>query len=168
MQLSRLCVDEPVEKVMIRCGRERVAMLARVTAGGPKRELGPILRARWPTTSTTPWTTLRLHVKQLPLHTNVGVRLLLGDRGQASSRRRAASTDTNDEVALSVATVWEIAISGRLVNVTLLDCWSTALARRGFGPMPVTAAHAAVVEHLPFRCRTSSALLHFGLSRRFR
>ena len=72
------CVDEPGEKVMIRCGRERVAMLARVAAGGPKRELGTISRARWPTTSTTPRTTLRLTREGLPLHTNVGVELPLG------------------------------------------------------------------------------------------
>ena len=156
------CVDEPGEKVVIRCGRERVAMLARVAAGGPKRELGTISRARWPTTSTTPRTTLRLtrEAASAPHQRRRGA----APWGPRTGFVQASSCleDTNDEVALSVATVWEIAINGRPVKVTLLDCWATALARRGFGPMPVTAAHAAAVEHLPFRCRTSSALLHFG------
>ncbi len=74
-------------------------------------------------------------MKRLPLHTNVGVELLLGEPRTGFVQASSCLEDTNDEAALSVATVWEIAITGRPVKVTLLDCWATALARRGFGPM---------------------------------
>jgi PIN domain nuclease of toxin-antitoxin system len=64
-----------------------------------------------------------------------------------------ALEDTNNEVALSAATVWEIAIKRSLQKVTLPDGWAVALRRLGFDPMPVTAIHAAAVERLPWHHR---------------
>jgi PIN domain nuclease of toxin-antitoxin system len=88
-------------------------------------------------------------MKRLLLDTNVVVWLLLGDREQVSTDAVEAVQDTNNEVALSAASVWEIAIKRSLAKVTLPDGWAAALGRLGFNPMPVTAMHAAAVERLP-------------------
>jgi PIN domain nuclease of toxin-antitoxin system len=92
-------------------------------------------------------------MKRLLLDTNVAVWLLLGDRGLVSPCAVQALEDTNNEVALSAATVWEIAIKRSLQKVTLPDGWAGALRRLGFDPMPVTAIHAAAVERLPWHHR---------------
>ena len=92
-------------------------------------------------------------MKRLLLDTNVAVWLLLGDRGLVSPCAVQALEDTNNEVALSAATVWEIAIKRSLQKVTLPDGWAVALRRLGFDPMPVTAIHAAAVERLPWHHR---------------
>jgi len=92
-------------------------------------------------------------VKRLLLDTNVAVWLLLGDRKRVSTDAVRALEDTNNEVALSAASVWEIAIKRSLGKVTLPDAWARALQRLGFDPMPVTAIHAAAVERLPWHHR---------------
>ncbi len=92
-------------------------------------------------------------MKRLLLDTNVVVWLLLGDRGRVSSDAVHALQDTNNEIALSAATVWEIAIKRSLGKVTLSEGWAAALGRLGFDPMPVTAMHAAAVERLPWHHR---------------
>lgn len=92
-------------------------------------------------------------MKRLLLDTNVAVWLLLGDRGRVSPDAVQALEDTNNEVALSAASVWEIAIKRSLGKVTLPEGWAAALRRLGFDPMPVTASHAVAVEHLPWHHR---------------
>jgi PIN domain nuclease of toxin-antitoxin system len=92
-------------------------------------------------------------MKRLLLDTNVALWLLLGDRERVSTDAVHALEDTTNEVALSAATVWEIAIKRSLGKVTLPDSWAAALQRLGFDPMPVNAIHAAAVEHLPWHHR---------------
>jgi PIN domain nuclease of toxin-antitoxin system len=92
-------------------------------------------------------------VKRLLLDTNVAVWLLLGDRKRVSTEAVAALEDERNEVALSAATVWEIAIKRLLGKLTIADGWATTLGRLGFDPMPVTAIHAEAVEHLPWHHR---------------
>lgn len=92
-------------------------------------------------------------MKRLLLDTNVAVWLLLGDRHRVSKAAVQALEDTANGVALSAATVWEIAIKRSLGKLTLPDGWSEALRRLGFDPMPVSAIHAAAVERLPWHHR---------------
>jgi PIN domain nuclease of toxin-antitoxin system len=92
-------------------------------------------------------------VTRLLLDTNVAVWLLLGDRKRMSTAAVTALTDLDNEVALSAATVWEIAIKRSLSKVTLADNWAATLSRLGFDPMPVTAIHAQAVEALPWHHR---------------
>ncbi len=92
-------------------------------------------------------------MKRLLLDTNVAVWLLLGDRRRVSTDAVHALEDTTNDVALSAASVWEIAIKRSLGKVTLPDGWAAALRRLGFRPMPVTAIHAAAVENLPWHHR---------------
>jgi PIN domain nuclease of toxin-antitoxin system len=51
-------------------------------------------------------------------------------------------------VAVSAATVWEIAIKRSLGKLTIEDGWASALTGLGFDALPVTAIHAEAVEHL--------------------
>ena len=92
-------------------------------------------------------------MNRLLLDTNVVVWLLLGDRNRVSSDAVQALEDTDNEVALSAASVWEIAVKRSLGKVTLPDGWAAALRHLGFDPMPVTATHAAAVEPLPWHHR---------------
>jgi PIN domain nuclease of toxin-antitoxin system len=92
-------------------------------------------------------------VKRLLLDTNVAVWLLLGVRDRVSTSAVEALGDTTNDVALSAASVWEIAIKRSLGKVTLPDRWTAALQRLGFDPMPVTAVHAAAVEGLTWHHR---------------
>ena len=92
-------------------------------------------------------------MKRLLLDTNVVVWLLLGDRRRVSSDAVRALEDTNNEVAVSAASVWEIAIKRSLGKVTLPDGWAATLRLLGFDPMPITAIHAAAVERLPWHHR---------------
>ena len=92
-------------------------------------------------------------MKRLLLDTNVAVWLLLGDRERVSAMAVKALEDTNNEVAMSAASVWEIAIKRSLGKVTLPNDWAAALQRLRFDPMPVTAIHAAAVERLPWHHR---------------
>ena len=92
-------------------------------------------------------------MRRLLLDTEVAVWLLLGDRTRVSTAAVQALEDTSSEVALSAASVWEIAIKRSLGKVTLPDGWTEALRRLRFQPMPVTAIHAAAVEHLPWHHR---------------
>jgi PIN domain nuclease of toxin-antitoxin system len=92
-------------------------------------------------------------MNRLLLDTNVAVWLLLGDRERVATDAVEALEDTNNQVALSAATVWEIAIKRSLAKVTLPDGWAATLGRLGFDPMPITAIHAAAVERLPWHHR---------------
>jgi PIN domain nuclease of toxin-antitoxin system len=92
-------------------------------------------------------------VTRLLLDTNVAVWLLLGDRERVSAGAVQVLEDADNEVALSAASVWEIAVKRSLGKVTLPDGWSAALRRLGFDPMPITAVHAHAVEGLPWHHR---------------
>jgi PIN domain nuclease of toxin-antitoxin system len=60
---------------------------------------------------------------------------------------------TQNEVAVSAVSVWEIAIKRSRGKLTLPDDWPRHLAGLGFTPMPITAVHAAAVESLPWHHR---------------
>jgi PIN domain nuclease of toxin-antitoxin system len=92
-------------------------------------------------------------VKRLLLDTNVAVWLLLGARDRVSPNAVQALEDSNNAVALSAVSVWEIAIKRSLGKVTLPDYWVGTLRHLSFDPMPVTAIHTAAVESLPWHHR---------------
>ena len=92
-------------------------------------------------------------MKRLLVDTNVTIWLLLGDRKRVSTDAVQALEDTDNEVALSAASVWEIAIKRSLGKVALPGRWATALTHLGFDPLPITAMHAAAVERLPWHHR---------------
>jgi PIN domain nuclease of toxin-antitoxin system len=87
------------------------------------------------------------------LDTNVAVWLLLGDRQRVSQRAVHTLEDERNEIAVSAASVWEIAIKRSLGKLTIEDGWARVLARLGFDPMPITAVHAEAVERLPWHHR---------------
>jgi PIN domain nuclease of toxin-antitoxin system len=92
-------------------------------------------------------------VRSLLVDTNVIVWLLLGDRSRVSETARDALEDERNSVAVSAATVWEIAIKRSLGKLTIEDRWARALTGLGFDALPVTAIHAEAVEHLPWHHR---------------
>ncbi len=92
-------------------------------------------------------------MKRFLLDTNVAVWLLLGARDRVSESAVEALEDITNDVALSAASVWEIAIKRSLGKVTLPDGWTAALQGLGFDPMPVTAVHTTAVERLPWHHR---------------
>lgn len=92
-------------------------------------------------------------MSRLLLDTNVAVWLLLGDRERVSQPAVDVLEDEANEVAISAASVWEIAIKRSLGKLTIEDRWARALTRLGFDPLPVTALHAAAVESLPWHHR---------------
>jgi PIN domain nuclease of toxin-antitoxin system len=92
-------------------------------------------------------------VSRFLLDTNVAVWLLLGDRRRVSAPAREALEDARNPIAISAASVWEIAIKRSLGRLTIEDGWAQVLSRLGFDPLPVTALHAAAVERLPWHHR---------------
>jgi PIN domain nuclease of toxin-antitoxin system len=92
-------------------------------------------------------------VTRLLLDTNVAVWLLLGDRERVSASAVVALEDEANEIALSAASVWEIAIKRSLGKLTIEDRWANSLSRLGFDPLPVTALHTEAVEGLPWHHR---------------
>jgi PIN domain nuclease of toxin-antitoxin system len=92
-------------------------------------------------------------VTRLLLDTNVAVWLLLGDRQRVSEAAVEALEDERNELALSAASVWEMAIKRSLGTLRIADGWAATLRRLGFEPMPVTAIHAEAAEQLPWHHR---------------
>lgn len=90
---------------------------------------------------------------RLLLDTNVVLWLLLGDRERVSVQAVRALEDEENQIALSAASVWEIAIKRSLGKLTIADGWAAALRRLDFDPLPVTAIHAEAVEQLPWHHR---------------
>ncbi len=89
----------------------------------------------------------------LLLDTNVAVWLLLGDRERVSRAAVEALEDERNQIAVSAASVWEIAIKRSLGKLTIEDRWARALTGLGFEGLPVTALHAEEVERLPWHHR---------------
>lgn len=90
---------------------------------------------------------------RLLLDTNVALWLVFGDRRRVSEAAVESLQDERNEIALSAASVWEIAIKRSLGKLTVADGWPAALRRLGFDPMPVTSLHAEAVERLPWHHR---------------
>lgn len=89
-------------------------------------------------------------MRRLLLDTNVAVWLLLGDRDLVSTAAKRALSDERNLISLSAVSVWEIAIKRSLGKLRIEDGWAKALTQLDFDPMPITAEHAARVEHLPW------------------
>lgn len=89
----------------------------------------------------------------LLLDTNVVVWLLLGERHPIPAGVRAALEDEGNELFVSAASVWEIAIKRSLGKLEVDGTWQKELRRLAFRPLPVTADHAGRVELLPWHHR---------------
>lgn len=87
------------------------------------------------------------------LDTNVVVWLLLGDRDAISDRAREALEQPANSLAVSAASVWEIAIKRSLGKLVIDAAWPDELWRLDLDQLPVTARHAARVEALPWHHR---------------
>lgn len=92
-------------------------------------------------------------MRRLLLDTNVAVWLLLGNRERVPGHVVEALEDEDNLVAVSAASVWEIAIKRSLGKLTIGDAWAATLRGFGFDPLPVTAIHAEAVERLPWHHR---------------
>ncbi len=92
-------------------------------------------------------------MKRLLLDTNVIVWLLLGERARVSETAVAALEHQENDIVVSAASVWEIAIKRSLGKLRIEDRWPDAVARLGFEPLPITAVHARAVELLPWHHR---------------
>lgn len=85
---------------------------------------------------------------RLLLDTHVFLWVVAGSR--LLKRGPRAKIEAADEVFVSSASIWEIAIKARLGKLTAdLDALVAAIARSGFAELPVRAAHAARVAALP-------------------
>ena len=81
----------------------------------------------------------------------------LEDNPRLGVTGRSAIVDPANEVYVSAACVWEIAIKvrrGRLPVPPNVATWlPRELEARDFRPLPISTAHAAAVEHLPHHHR---------------
>lgn len=77
----------------------------------------------------------------------------LGDEDRLQPAARAAIVDPNHEVAVSAASLWEIAIKQSLAKVRLpaiaRDWLPGELERSGFATLSITARHALSAGALP-------------------
>jgi len=76
----------------------------------------------------------------------------LTDDPRLSQRARALIDDPANQVLVSAATVWEIAIKHALGRDDMPISGDEALEwfrQAGYDLLPITPAHAAAVEHLP-------------------
>lgn len=58
-------------------------------------------------------------------------------------------TDPTNQVLLSAAVVWEIAIKRSLGKLEAPDDFASTFLGAGAQPLPISLDHAAAVEHLP-------------------
>ena len=73
----------------------------------------------------------------------------LSDDAQLGERAREHLDDETNQVLLSAAVVWEIAIKRSLGKLEAPDGYLPLLLDAGVQSLPVTLAHAAAVEALP-------------------
>ena len=90
---------------------------------------------------------------KLLLDTNVVIWLLLGDRDAVSSQVTELLLDEDNSISVSAVSTWEIAIKRSLGKLDIDASWAKALTHLRFDQMPITAEHAAMVEHLPWHHR---------------
>jgi PIN domain nuclease of toxin-antitoxin system len=89
---------------------------------------------------------------RLLLDTHAAIWSLTGDErlGRAAKRRLADSTD---DVLLSAAVVWEVAIKRSLRKLKTPPDFGPTLLGAGARALPITVEHAAAVEQLPWHHR---------------
>jgi PIN domain nuclease of toxin-antitoxin system len=86
---------------------------------------------------------------RLLLDTHVLIWWLSDDRKLARAARAIIASPDN-EVLVSTASVWEIAIKAALGRIDVeLDDFEDAIVKSGFHPLPVGLRHAVTVGRLP-------------------
>ncbi|HYM45098.1 MAG TPA: type II toxin-antitoxin system VapC family toxin [Solirubrobacteraceae bacterium] len=78
---------------------------------------------------------------------------LLAEDKRLSSRADELLTDANNEVLLSAAVVWEVAIKRSLGKLNAPDGFARQLLDGGAVPLPVSIDHARAVRSLPWHHR---------------
>ncbi len=77
----------------------------------------------------------------------------LADDPRISPAARAAISDAGNELLVSFASLWEIAIKRQLGKLKAPDDLPDILIEEGFGFLPVTARHSWKVQELPLHHR---------------
>lgn len=86
---------------------------------------------------------------RLLLDTHVLLWWLADDR-KLSKDARTIIANTNHQVLISAATVWEVAIKAALRRIDIeLDDLEEAILKSGFEPLPIAVQHAVRVGRLP-------------------
>lgn len=78
---------------------------------------------------------------------------LLGEDKRLSARADELLTDATNEVLLSAAAVWEVAIKRSLGKLDAPDGFAAQLLDGGAIPLPVSVDHAQAVRSLPWHHR---------------
>ncbi|HST01791.1 MAG TPA: type II toxin-antitoxin system VapC family toxin, partial [Usitatibacter sp.] len=78
---------------------------------------------------------------------------LLGDDDRLSKRASRLLTDTSNDVLLSAAVVWEVAIKRSLKKLAVPDRFASVLLGAGVTSLAVTVEHAWAVRSLPWHHR---------------
>jgi PIN domain nuclease of toxin-antitoxin system len=78
---------------------------------------------------------------------------LLGEDRRLSARADELLTDATNEVLLSAAVVWEVAIKRSLGKLDAPDGFARQLLDGGAIPLPVSIDHAQAVRSLPWHHR---------------
>ena len=78
---------------------------------------------------------------------------LLGEDGRLSPRADELLTDSRNEVLLSAAVVWEVAIKRSLGKLDAPDGFARQLLDGGAAPLPIGINHARAVRSLPWHHR---------------
>lgn len=74
----------------------------------------------------------------------------LTDDGRFGEAAARAVADETNQVLLSAAVVWEVAIKSSLGKLTAPDDIAPTLLGAGARPLPITLEHAAAVRDLPW------------------
>ena len=78
---------------------------------------------------------------------------LLGEDARLSARADEILTDASNEVLLSAAVVWEVAIKRSIGKLEAPDGFATLLLDAGALPLAVSVEHAEAVRSLPWHHR---------------
>ena len=89
---------------------------------------------------------------RLLLDTHAALWLLAGDK-RLSPRADELLTDTANEILLSAAVVWEVAIKRSLGKLDAPDGFAIQLLSGGAVPLPISIDHARAVHSLPWHHR---------------
>jgi PIN domain nuclease of toxin-antitoxin system len=77
----------------------------------------------------------------------------LGGDARLSDTARHHLTDDSNRILLSAVVVWEIALKRSLGKLVLPEDYLDVLLGSGIQPLPISIAHAAAVERLPWHHR---------------
>jgi PIN domain nuclease of toxin-antitoxin system len=78
---------------------------------------------------------------------------LLAEDERLSARADQMLTDSSNEVLLSAAVVWEVAIKRSLGKLDAPEGFATMLLDAGAAPLPIGVDHAEAVRSLPWHHR---------------